>query len=245
MTSSRLAARAPSRRVWCSISSIAGRRSTNLREQHGKPVRRSSRCQFSLGIAVADNGNSLFNRDHVRASDGALDSRAGLARPGGGAFISFATRPGRLRRSRSRRRPVPGHRDLTPSDDGCTLEPVIGDTTFLTGERPDVAVMNRPKDRCGRRVRATWRPLGWGRRVSAAKLPAGVCVPAVVDDPQRSLASTDSSPTSSRSADALSLPRRGYEPAGPLLFKTGHQPTDRLVGQAFTRNDNPRGPTSG
>ena len=43
----------------------------------------------------------------------------------------------------------------------------------------------------------------------------------------------------------VSLPRRGYEPAGPLLFKTGHQPTDRLVGQAITRNDTPRGPTSG
>lgn len=28
-----------------------------------------------------------------------------------------------------------------PNDAGCTLEPVIGDTIFLTGERPDLAVM--------------------------------------------------------------------------------------------------------
>ena len=31
------------------------------------------------------------------------------------------------------------HRELTPSDDGCTFEPVIGDTIFLTGERPELA----------------------------------------------------------------------------------------------------------
>jgi hypothetical protein len=32
-----------------------------------------------------------------------------------------------------------GRRDLTPSYDGFTLKPVVDDTIFLMGERPEVA----------------------------------------------------------------------------------------------------------
>lgn len=32
-----------------------------------------------------------------------------------------------------------GHRDLTPSYDGCTLKPVVYDTIFLIGERPEMS----------------------------------------------------------------------------------------------------------